>query len=99
MATSGSKNSIIAFLFENSIFLIAGAFGALLWANLDHDSYHHLIHLKLFEDTLFGTLKADGTRVFDLHYLINDVLMAFFFAIAGKEVWEATLPGGPLSSP
>ena len=99
MATSASKNSIITFLFENSIFLIAGAFGALLWANLDHDSYYHLVHLKLFEDTLFGTLKADGTRVLDLHYLVNDVLMALFFAIAGKEVWEATLPGGPLSSP
>ncbi|MCY3775501.1 MAG: Na+/H+ antiporter NhaA [Candidatus Aminicenantes bacterium] len=99
MAASESKNGVIAFLFENSVFLIAGAFGALVWANLDHDAYHHLVHLKLFEDTLFGTLKADGTRVFDLHYLVNDVLMAFFFAIAGKEVWEATLPGGPLSSP
>ena len=99
MATSASKNSIIAFLFENSIFLIAGAFGALLWANLDHDSYHHLVHLKLVEDTLFGTLQADGTRVLDLHYFVNDIMMAFFFAIAGKEVWEATLPGGPLSSP
>ena len=69
MATSAPKNRIITFLFENSIFLIAGAFGALLWANVDHDSYHHLVHLKLFEDTLFGTLKPDGTRVFDLHYL------------------------------
>ena len=33
-----------------------------------------------------------------LHYLINDILMALFFAIAGKEVWEATFPGGPLSN-
>ena len=32
---------------------------------------------------------ATGERVLSLHYLINDVLMAFFFAIAGKEVWEA----------
>ena len=24
--------------------------------------------------------------------------MALFFAIAGKEVWEATFPGGPLSN-
>ena len=28
-------------------------------------------------------------RVLSLHYLVNDVLMALFFAIAGKEVWEA----------
>jgi NhaA family Na+:H+ antiporter len=25
--------------------------------------------------------------------------MALFFAIAGKEVWEALLPGGALSKP
>ncbi|MFT7641598.1 MAG: NhaA family Na+:H+ antiporter, partial [Pirellulaceae bacterium] len=33
------------------------------------------------------------------HFLINDILMALFFAIAGKEVWESLLPGGPLSNP
>ena len=34
-----------------------------------------------------------------LHFWVNDVGMVFFFAIAAKEVFEATLPGGPLSSP
>jgi len=34
-----------------------------------------------------------------LHFVVNDIGMAFFFAIATKEVYEATLPGGPLSSP
>lgn len=34
-----------------------------------------------------------------LHFAVNDVGMAFFFAIAAKEVVEATLPGGPLASP
>jgi len=34
-----------------------------------------------------------------LHFWINDVAMVFFFALAAKEVFEATLPGGPLSSP
>ena len=34
-----------------------------------------------------------------IHFLINDVLMALFFAIAGKEVWESLLPGGALSNP
>jgi len=94
-----SSNRTIAFLFENSLFLIFGAFAALIWANLGKESYHHLVHMKLFDDAIVGTLQADGTRVFDLHYLVNDVLMALFFAIAGKEVWEATLPGGPLSNP
>jgi NhaA family Na+:H+ antiporter len=34
-----------------------------------------------------------------LHFVVNDVAMVFFFALATKEVVEAMLPGGPLSSP
>jgi NhaA family Na+:H+ antiporter len=34
-----------------------------------------------------------------LHFWVNDIGMVFFFALAGKEVFEATLPGGPLASP
>jgi Na+:H+ antiporter, NhaA family len=34
-----------------------------------------------------------------LHFWVNDVGMVFFFALAVKEVFEATLPGGPLASP
>ena len=34
-----------------------------------------------------------------LHFVVNDIGMAFFFALAAKEVFEATLPGGALASP
>jgi hypothetical protein len=34
-----------------------------------------------------------------LHFWANDVGMVFFFALAAKEVFEATLPGGSLASP
>lgn len=34
-----------------------------------------------------------------LHFLVNDVGMVFFFALAAKEIVEATLPGGALASP
>lgn len=34
-----------------------------------------------------------------VHFVVNDIGMVFFFALAAKEVVEATLPGGPLSSP
>ena len=37
--------------------------------------------------------------VHPLHFWVNDVGMVFFFALAAKEVFEATLPGGPLASP
>jgi len=33
-----------------------------------------------------------------LTFLVNDVGMVFFFALMAKEVFEATLPGGPLAS-
>src|SRR5215218_6501307 len=34
-----------------------------------------------------------------LHFTVNDVGMVFFFALAVKEIVEATLPGGALASP
>lgn len=40
-----------------------------------------------------------GHHWYSLGFIINDVLMALFFAIAAKEVWESLLPGGALSNP
>jgi NhaA family Na+:H+ antiporter len=34
-----------------------------------------------------------------IHFFINEIAMAFFFGMAAKEVYEALLPGGALSSP
>lgn len=34
-----------------------------------------------------------------VHFVVNDIGMVFFFALATKEIVEATLPGGPLASP
>lgn len=119
------------FLFENSIFLIAGAVIALAWANTDAKSYHHFVDfdlVRLFvedeehdhddhgkddhgeddhgEDEHKEAKKSaddehagDHGHGFTIHFLINDILMALFFALAGKEVWESFLPGGALSSP
>lgn len=94
-----NHKKVIDFLLKNSLFLIIGTITALIWANSSHESYEHLKHFALIRDFPVGTLQADGSKVLDLHYLVNDILMAFFFAIAGKEVWEATLPGGQLSNP
>lgn len=101
------------FLLDNSLLLVLGAVLGLVWANINHGSYEWLLHLHLdaMNNTIFGTqqFNADGTPLldaagnvvkhFDLHYLINDLLMAFFFMSAGKEVFEATLPGGALHEP
>jgi Na+:H+ antiporter, NhaA family len=81
-----SFKSGIRFLLENSLFLIGGTAMALIYANLDHHGYHDLVH-------------AEAAKHISLHFIVNDVLMCFFFALAAKEIWEALLPGGALSSP
>ena len=34
-----------------------------------------------------------------IHFAVNDMAMVFFFAMAAKEIVEATRTGGPLASP
>ena len=90
MSEEKTRRAPLKFLLDNSVFLIAGAAGALVWANLDKEAYHHVMH---------AVIAGEGSaHPVTPHFIINDILMAFFFAIAGKEVWEALLPGGPLSN-
>lgn len=78
------------FVTNYSLLLIIGAVTALVWANLDAESYHHFVEFVIWDHAPIGHLH-DGHRTLTLHYLVNDVLMAFFFAIAAKEVWEAVI--------
>lgn len=90
------------FLLDNSLLLVLGAVIGLVWANVHHGSYEHLLHLHFdwMNNPYFGTAHAGSElKHFDVHYLINDFLMAFFFMAAGKEVFEATFPGGALHNP
>lgn len=81
------------FITSYSILLILGAIIALTWANLDYASYQHFIETPLLVNQWVGVLEEDPAgqvhRVLTVHFLINDVLMALFFGIAAKEVWEA----------
>lgn len=83
-----------------SLLLLTGAALALVWANVDYASYQHLVHFVLWENAPIGHAHmVDGEmhRTITLHYLVNDICMAFFFAIAAKEVWEGIiLEGGDL---
>jgi Na+:H+ antiporter, NhaA family len=101
---------VLGFLFENSLFLILGALAALIWANVDNGSYLAFVHFDLSdllpdgtqggEEALHATGKTSSTEHagFTLHALVNDLLMALFFALAAKEVWVSLLPGGALSN-
>ncbi|MGC6392075.1 MAG: Na+/H+ antiporter NhaA [Alphaproteobacteria bacterium] len=73
---------------EYSLLLVFGAIAALIWANTSPDSYHHFIHATIFTNDYVGHYH-DGHKEISLHFLTNEILMALFFAIAGKEVWEA----------
>lgn len=84
------------FVTNYSLLLIAGALIALVWVNINPESYHSFAEMTLIDDFFVGYAHydADGQvayRTLTLHYLVNDVLMAFFFAIAAKEVWEAVI--------
>jgi len=76
----------IRFLLDNSIFLIIGTIIALFFANIEPHVYHEFIDHEIAPHVNF-------------HFIVNDILMCFFFALAAKEIWEALLPGGALSSP
>lgn len=84
------------FLTNYSLLLIFGALIALIWANINPDSYRHFVEFEIVHDFFIGHAQYDAAgqveyRTLTLHYLVNDVLMAFFFAIAAKEVWEAVI--------
>ncbi|MGB7317067.1 MAG: Na+/H+ antiporter NhaA [Planktotalea sp.] len=78
------------FLANYSLLLIIGALIALGWANTNPESYHHFVEYVIWDHAPIGHLH-DGHRTLTLHYLVNDLLMALFFAIAAKEVWEAVI--------
>lgn len=67
-----------------SLPLIFGIVIALFWANLSPESYHAFVDYPLF--------GSDVT----VHFLVKDVFMAIFFAIAMTEITEAVRPGGDM---
>ncbi|MDH3211389.1 MAG: Na+/H+ antiporter NhaA [Myxococcales bacterium] len=76
---------------EFSIPLLSGAAVAMLSANLAEPWYRHALHWMPFGHvSLFG-------HGLTLHFIVNDLFMVFFFAIAAKEITEGCLPGGSLN--
>lgn len=101
MKGKSQVNRALTFLTEYSLLLVLGALLALIWANIDYSSYHHFVEYPIWDGGFIGHAHMDSDghvhRTLTLHYLVNDLFMAFFFAVAGKEVWEAVaLKSGPL---
>ena len=85
------RGHYVNLLQEFSIPLLAGVVIALLTANADPELYHHILELEPL-----GGLQVFGHPL-TFHFLVNEVFMVFFFAIAAKEIAEASLPGGQLN--
>lgn len=73
----------ISLMREFSVPLIIGVFAALLWANLEPQSYNAFLHSPFLVRLNF-------------HFLSNDIFMVFFFGIAAVEITQSCLPGGDL---
>lgn len=81
---SHSNNSIMDKIKVYSIPLILGVIIAIIWANVHWQSYYSFIHLKVV-----GSI--------DVHFLVNDIFMVFFFAIAAVEICMSFAKGGSLN--
>ena len=73
---------------SGGILLIGCTIAALLWANSPwSESYFHVWHAKL----TFGFARASLSK--ELHFWINDGLMALFFLLVGLEIKREVLIG------
>ncbi|WP_031513600.1 Na+/H+ antiporter NhaA [Desulfofalx alkaliphila] len=81
---SYAGNSLIAKMRLYSVPLILGVIVAVIWANINYDSYYNFINFNVV-----GTM--------DVNFLVNDIFMVFFFAIAAVEITVALSKGGSLN--
>ena len=77
---------------EYSIPLITGVVVALLWANIDNETYKNFLDFPI----LGKDFKVFG-HAFNFEFIIADIFMVFFFGVATVEIVEAFLPKGPLN--
>lgn len=77
-------NKTVNLLRDFSVPLIMGVISALVWANISPQSYREIMEYEMF----LGL---------NLHFLVNDVFMVFFFAMAGVEIVQSLMPGGDLN--
>ncbi|MBR8537677.1 Na+/H+ antiporter NhaA [Carboxylicivirga sediminis] len=77
----------IKFFTNGSALLMMATAVAVIWANVDHDSYHHFWH------STFGISSGLFSVEMGLTHWINDGLMAIFFFVVGLEIKREFLAG------
>lgn len=90
----------VHWLQQYSVPLLLGIAVALPWATLDPVGYEWWFGMDNDKPHCmpFGEVFLFSHEI-TLHFLVNDVFMAFFFGLAMKEVTESVLPGGGLNPP
>lgn len=73
--------------------VLIGALVALIWAALNIHAYEEVV-----EHVFFTLPSWLGDKEVNIHFLANEVGMAFFFLYAGAEVRQSLLPGGSLET-
>ena len=113
-ATGYTVSNLVRFMKKYALPLLIGIAAALIIKNVDADWYQNLEaghrlsndaavnvtggHRHAGEPPLLFDLTIAGHPV-NLHFVTNDILMCFHFAIATEEITESFLPGGILYPP
>lgn len=73
----------LLFMEEWSLPLVLGIVIALLWANIDYNSYSAFLHFSFFSEI-------------DVHFVINEVFLVLFFGLISIEIVHEFSPQGNL---
>ena len=81
----------------SGLVLLASTVAALVWANFDKAAYEHFINADLLEWLGISDGHDDapgdpGHHGLSVYFVINDILMAFFFAIAASSSVDECAP-------
>ena len=87
---------LIEIVHQYSILLILGVLAALVVANVDQHFYEQIVDYQVF-GWVFGNEATIFGHALTAHFLINEILMVFFFGIAAKEITDSLMPGGALN--
>jgi NhaA family Na+:H+ antiporter len=81
---------VSTFIRHFAIALAAGSVLATLWVNLSPESYYDVMEARLVTLSLPQWIMPDHARI-TLISVTSELLMALFFFLMAKELWEATM--------